>query len=235
MKITLLTGRTFDFSKQLGFEIKIIKSPRAKRLTLRIDEKKHQPVLTVPKYCSQTKALNFVTEHKDWITNMLARLPKASGFTNGETFLFFGQQYTVQHIENHKGTIFEDTYLKVGGKPEFLHRRIIDYLKEQTLKRLSEITVKKAKNINCRVNSVSVKDTKSRWGSCSTRGNINYNWRICLAPEYVIDYLICHEVSHLKHPNHSTDFWQTVKELCPTYEDGRHWLKIKGKDLYKYI
>lgn len=235
MKITLLTGQTFDFSKHLGFEIKVIKSPQAKRVTLRIDEKRHLPVLTIPKYCSQTKALKFLDDHRDWIINMMARLPKACGFTDGETFSFFGKQYTVQHIENHKGTCFEEACLKVGGKPEFLHRRITDFLKEQTLKHLSEITVKKAKELNCRVSSVAIKDTKSRWGSCSTLGNINYNWRICMAPEYAIDYLICHEVSHLKHPNHSADFWNTVKSICPNFEEGRHWLKIKGKNLYKYI
>ena len=235
MKITLLTGRTFDFSKHLGFEIKVIKSPQAKRLTLRIDEKKRRPVLTIPKYCSQTKALNFLDEHRDWIINMLARLPVATGFTDGSVLSFFARQYTIRHNPDQRGTFFEGDYLKVGGKPEFLHRRVTDFLKEQTLKHLSELTVKKAKLLNCRIAGVSVKDTKSRWGSCSTLKNINYNWRICFAPEYVIDYLICHEVSHLKHPDHSANFWATVKELCPNYEEGRHWLEVKGKDLYKYI
>ena len=235
MKITLLTGQTFDFSKHLGFEVKVVKSPLAKRLTLRIDERKRQPVLTVPRYCSQTKALKFLDEHRDWIINMLARLPVISGFANGSIFSFFTKQYTVRHNPDQRGTFFDRDYLKVGGKPEFLHRRVTDFLKEQTLKQLSERTVQKAKLLNCPVASVSVKDTKSRWGSCSTLKNINYNWRICFAPEYVIDYLVCHEVSHLKHPDHSADFWTTVKELCPNCEDGRHWLKVKGKDLYKYF
>ncbi|MCQ2740852.1 MAG: M48 family metallopeptidase, partial [Alphaproteobacteria bacterium] len=76
---------------------------------------------------------------------------------------------------------------------------------------------------------------KSRWGSCSTLGNINYNWRTCMAPLYVIEYLVSHEVSHLLHPDHSASFWQTVEATCPNYKEGRRWLKIKGKDLYKYV
>ena len=65
-------------------------------------------------------------------------------------------------------------------------------------------------------------------------GNINYNWRIALAPMYVIEYLVCHEVCHLKHPNHSKDFWNELKNLCENFDEGRKWLKVRGKELYKY-
>ena len=96
------------------------------------------------------------------------------------------------------------------------------------------MSLQKAQIIDAKITSISVKDTKSRWGSCSTRGSINYNWRIVLAPKEVIEYLVCHEVSHLKHLNHSTDFWATVKELCPHCKEARRWLKIRGRELYKY-
>jgi hypothetical protein len=235
MKITLLTGRTFDFSDRLGFELRVFKSPRAKRITLRIDTKNHCPVLTLPKYCTQKKALQFVEENHDWIINTMARLPKQSGFANGDAVSFFGKQYIILHNAEWRGTRFEDDFLKVGGEPEFLHRRVTDFLKQEALKTLSKQTVATAKRLNCKVCGVAIKDTKSRWGSCSSLGNINYNWRISMAPLYVIDYLVCHEVAHLKHPNHSPAFWQTVQALCPNYEEGKHWLKIKGKDLYRYI
>ena len=235
MKITLLTGRTFDFSAHFGFEIKVRKSALAKRLTLRIDEKQRCPVLTLPKRCSQKQAISFLEANRDWITNMLARLPKKSGFTNGESISFFGESFIIEQNPTYKGAFFENGVLKLGGQEEFLHRRVVDFLKKQTLQRLSEMSLTKAKEINCHLCSVSIKDTKSRWGSCSTKANINYNWRICLAPLDVIDYLVSHEVSHLLHPDHSTAFWQTVETLCPNYKDSRHWLKIKGKDLYKYL
>ena len=235
MKITLLTGRTFDFSADFDFNIKVNHSAKAKKLTLRIDEKNHCPVLTVPKYCSRKQAYNFVKTHQDWIQNTLARLPKQQKFSDKSCVSFFGQQYTIIHTPLLRGTRFEENTLKVGGNIEFLHRRITDFLKEQSLKLLSELTLKKAKELNCKVASVSVKDTKSRWGSCSSLGNINYNWRIALAPYFVIEYLVCHEVSHLKHQNHSADFWNTVQSLHPTFKESRHWLKIKGKELYKYI
>ena len=235
MKITLLTGQTFNPSKDFGFDIKIIRQPLAKRLTLRIDEKNHCPVLTIPRYCSQSKALSFLKENHDWIVNMLARLPQAKGFSNGENISFFGNDYIILHDHSQRGGCFDEGFLKIGGDIVFLHRRVTDFLKQQALKRLSELTVSKAKQIGCRVTSVNIKDTKSRWGSCSTLGNINYNWRICMAALFVIDYLVSHEVMHLKHPDHSPSFWQDLAILCPSYKEGRHWLKVKGKDLYKYI
>ena len=235
MKITLLTGQTFNLSDKFDFDIKIVRSPQAKRLTLRIDEKNRRPILTIPRFCSQTKAISFIQDNQDWIINMLARLPKVKTFCNGESISFFGKSYIILHTPNQRGTYIEDDFIKVGGDIEFIHRRILDFLKQQSLKILSELTVKRAKQIGCRVSGVSIKDTKSRWGSCSTLGNINYNWRICMAPLYVIDYLVCHEVTHLKHPDHSPSFWADLKIICPDYENGRHWLKVRGKELYKYI
>lgn len=235
MKITLLTGQTFNLDNKFDFDIKIVRSSLAKRLTLRIDEKNHRPILTIPRLCTQNKAISFINDNHDWIVNMLARLPKAKTFCNGESISFFGNSYIILHAPKQRGTYIEDGFIKVGGDIEFIHRRVLDFLKQQSLKILSDLTVKKAKQIGYRVSGVSIKDTKSRWGSCSTLGNINYNWRICMAPSHVIDYLVCHEVMHLKHPNHSISFWEDLKNICPDYENGRHWLKIRGKELYKYI
>lgn len=234
MKITLLTGKTFDFSKEFDFEIKVKKLPTAKKLVLRIDEKNHCAVLSVPKYCSKKQALKFLQDNEDWIVNCLAKLPKLTDFSDGDEISFFGEKYKITHENNHKGTCFEGSLLKVGGDKHFLHRRVKDFLKKEAVDRLAEISLQKAHIIDAKIASVSVKDTKSRWGSCSTKGNINYNWRIVMAPKDVIDYLVCHEVSHLKHPNHSTDFWNTVESLCPSCKDSRRWLKIRGKELYKY-
>ena len=115
-----------------------------------------------------------------------------------------------------------------------MHRRVTYFLKKTAHDRLLELSRQKAALIDRVVHSVSIKDTKSRWGSCSSKSNINYNWRIVLAPAHVIDYLVCHEVSHLRHQDHSPAFWDCVASLCPDYQEGRAWLKVKGKELYRY-
>ncbi|MBR2922788.1 MAG: M48 family metallopeptidase [Alphaproteobacteria bacterium] len=234
MKITLLTGKTFDFSKEFPFDVKVKKTSVAKKLVLRIDTKDHCAILSIPKYCLRKQALKFLQENEVWIINTLANLPKLSNFADGDEISVFGKIYKICHENKHKGTRFEGDLLKVGGDKVFLHRRVKDFLKKEAVDKLAEISIKTAEKIGVKIASVTVKDTKSRWGSCSTKGNINYNWRIVLAPKEVIDYLVCHEVSHLKHPNHSTDFWSTVESLCPSYKDSRNWLKTHGKELYKY-
>jgi predicted metal-dependent hydrolase len=124
--------------------------------------------------------------------------------------------------------------LCVSGGAEFLHRRIKDYIKFEAAKVFYEKSRILAQKIGCQLKGVSIKDTKSRWGSCSTLSHINYSWRIALAPLATIDYLMAHEVSHLKHPDHSEAFWQCVAELEPDWQEGHDWLKKHGKQLYAY-
>lgn len=235
MKITLLTGQTFDFAKTLNMNIKVVKSPLAKKLTLRIDEKNRIPVLTIPKYCSSRKAVSFVEEHQDWIQKTLAKLPLSVKFENGDSFSFMGKNIIINHSPIQRVTQIKDGFLFIGGNKVFLHRRVCDFIKKQAQKELFSLSCLFAKKIDCKIHNVTLKDTKSRWGSCSNKNNINYNWRIALAPYFVIEYLVCHEVSHLAHQNHSADFWQCVAKLCPQYQEGRNWLKINGKELYKYL
>ncbi len=235
MKITLLTGKTFDIQEALGFEIKVIKSPRAKRLTLRIDSKERLPVLTIPERCSAKKAVAFAKEHQDWIERSLARLPQTKKFENGEQISLFGQTVTIRHNSKlRKGTFLEDNVLNVSGEAEFLHRRVKDYIKEQAKNEFYKRSKLLAEKLGCSLHDVTIKDTKSRWGSCSSLHNINYNWRIALAPENVINYLMAHEVAHLKHQDHSRAFWRCVRELYPEAETGKVWLRLHSKELYLY-
>lgn len=235
MKITLFAGKTFDYEKALGFPIKVIKSATAKRLTLRIDAKTHQPVLTIPKRCSSARAVDFVDSQQDWITNNLARLPQTKNFSHGDVISIMGQDYTISHQPQlRSGDQLQDGQLIISGQTEFLHRRVSDFLKKLALQELSQRSQEQAKQLNCNLNNVCIKDTKSRWGSCSSNQNINYNWRIIMAPDFVIDYMIAHEVAHLAHQDHSSNFWQCVENMCPNYKEGRAWLKIKGKNLYTY-
>lgn len=235
MKITLLTGKTFDYEKALGFAIKVIKSATAKRLTLRIDAKNRIPVLTLPKRCSSSKALDFVESHRDWINNNLARLPISKSFAVDNIVSIIGQNYTIVHQpQSRRGVYLQEDKLMVSGQLEFMHRRVRDFLKKTALDELYNRSMAYAQKLNCTLNNVCIKDTKSRWGSCSSNHNINYNWRVIMAPEFVIEYLVIHEVAHLLHQDHSSDFWQCVAELCPDYKEGRAWLKVKGKNLYTY-
>ena len=236
MKITLLTGRTFDISREAGFDIKVVESARARRLSLRIDTKNRIPILTIPRFCPKSQALAFVKKQKAWIEEKLQKIPEQRYFAAGDKISFNGIELEIRHCpEMRGGVIIEDGFLKVSGEKSFLARRVRDFIKNRAQKILHQMSVEKAAQINCKVNRVVIKDTKSRWGSCSALRNINYNWRIMLAPAEVIDYLVAHEVAHLIHPDHSRAFWRCVADLAQNAEAGRQWLKKNGAKLNEYI
>ena len=235
MKITLLTGKTFDIQEEVGINIKVMPSPTSRKLVLRIDHKNRVPVLTVPRFCSRTKAINFVNENMDWILENLQDLPTEKRFTDGATISVLGEKVIICHCpEARRGTWLEGGKLYVSGAAEFLHRRVKDYIKKEAQKEFYRLSKGLADQLGCPLHQVTLKDTKSRWGSCSSLGNINYSWRIALAPKFVIDYLMAHEVAHLKHPDHSDAFWACVYNLYPDWVKGRTWLKKYGKELYAY-
>lgn len=232
MKITLLTGKTYDLETAFDFPLNVISSFKIRRLTLRIDAKKRVAVLNMPKLCSKKKAYEFIYVHRDWIEANLAKLSPVREFANGEVLEIFGKKVVISYQAGSLSAVKEEAgVLYVGGELEFLHRRIKDYIKRQAKNEFLKRSRCLAEQIGCSVENVAVKDTKSRWGSCSSLNNINYNWRVALAPDYVIEYLIAHEVSHLKHRDHSVSFWNCVKKLCPKASVGKIWLKEHGNEL----
>ena len=238
MKITLLTGKTYKIKEAIDFDIKINPSPTAKRMTLRVDSKERIPVLTLPKYCSNKKAIEFVHANEDWLKKQLSYIPEQKKFQNGDKISLFGKKYVIKHDSALRAGVFTDNKqsptLYVSGAPEFLHRRVIGFIRELAKKELTKMTRDMAAKIHHKVNNVVIKDTRSRWGSCSSHDNINYSWRISLAPIEVIRYLVAHEVSHLKHQDHSQEFWQCVKSLERRTTHGKNWLRDNGKELYSY-
>lgn len=239
MKITLFTGKTSNLQNkiknELGLDISVTKRALTKKLTIRIDGRSKIPNVSIPTYCSDKKAFCFIESNLPWILEKLSQIPNQEKFENGSSITLFGQALTIRHKPELKAGVFIDKdELIVCGSQDFIHRRVKDFCKAFAKNKLYEISKFKANLINCSLNKVVIKDTKSRWGSCSSNNNINYNWRISLAPDFVIDYLTSHEVSHLKHQDHSKNFWNCVKSLSPNFEQGRDWLKNHGRELNIY-
>ncbi len=122
--------------------------------------------------------------------------------------------------------------LRVSGMPEHVGRRIAAFLKKEARADLKRLAATHAATIRAPIRSISMKDTRSRWGSCSSEGNLSFSWRIVMAPPSVIDYLAAHEVAHLKEMNHGPRFWALCKKLCPGMEEAKSWLKRHGSQLH---
>lgn len=235
MKITLLTGKIFDIETRTDLPVKAVRSARCRRLSLRIDTKERKAVLTVPPLTTAWRALRFIEANRAWIEEHLQKIPENKPFFDGQEISLFGNLLRIVHNPQLKGGVLvKNNVLEVSGNVEFLSRRVVDFIKQEAQKYMLELSRQKAAMIDCRVNRVIMKDTKSRWGSCSTLNNINYNWRIALAPLEVIDYLVAHEAAHLKHHDHSREFWNCVKNLSPQAAAGRRWLKLNSHLLYAF-
>ena len=124
--------------------------------------------------------------------------------------------------------------LLVPGDPQHQGRRLVDWLKSEAGDDLRRQSDRHAATLGVKVVALSLRDQSTRWGSCSTTGRLSYNWRLIMAPEFVLDYVAAHEVAHLKEMNHSMAFWRTVERALPDMARGRAWLKAHGRELMAY-
>lgn len=144
---------------------------------------------------------------------------------------FMGTEYSLSFENVHYIIINDNTLtlpLAYKNKQSVILKK---WLLQQAISILSEKTKYWSTQMDVSPNQIKLKDQKTRWGSCSSKGNINYNWRIIMAPENIIDYLVIHELAHLKVPNHSNSFWNLVESFDRNYKNNRKWLKDNGLTL----
>ena len=145
----------------------------------------------------------------------------------------------VPHIIYHapdarRGVWREEGRLYVSGKAEHLPRRVRDWFKDESLRIISPLAHKLAQRIDSNISHISIRDPRSRWGSCSQDGRLSFSWRLLMAPDHVVQYIVAHEVAHLRELNHSEQFWQTVEILTEHRDKATLWIKQFGLDLHRY-
>lgn len=194
------------------------------------------PVLTLPPHGRWADAEAFLNRQRNWLAARIRRAPEAGSLAHGGTVPLRGLPHRIVGTGQVRGRVETgemdgDAVLLVPGDPEHQARRLTDWLKDQALEDLKARTAIHASRLGVSVKQVRMRSQASRWGSCSSSGNINYNWRLVLAPPFVLDYVAAHEVAHLVEMNHSAAFWATVKRTLPDMERGRAWLKAHGREL----
>jgi len=210
-------------------------SPRARRLTLRVDAGRGIVQVVVPAGIAETEVHRFVARHDGWLRARIAALPPRLPFEDGAVVPVLGVEHVIRHAPDLRGgTRCEDGVLLVGGQPEHLSRRVRDFLVAEARRELTERARAKAAVLGARVAAVTVRDTRSRWGSCAADGRLSFSWRLILTPEAVLDYVAAHEVAHLKEMNHSPRFWKVCAALTADVKAPRAWLKTNGARLLRY-
>ena len=212
-------------------------SARARRISLRIDQAKGKVVLTAPASAARRHALDFLTRHEGWLKARIALLPTALPFMDGATVPVLGVPHLIRGDTSRLRGLPSrgDGTITIPGAPEHLSRRLTDFLKAEAKREIAARAQAKAALVGRPVAAVTLRDTRSRWGSCSGAGRLAFSWRLILAPEFVLDYVVAHEVAHLKEMNHGVRFWR----LCATLTDAdpkaaRAWLRRHGGGLHAY-
>ncbi|MGB0960307.1 MAG: M48 family metallopeptidase [Halocynthiibacter sp.] len=208
------------------------RSARAKRLSLRISHADGQVSLTLPKRATLKEARAFVLEKENWIRGHLAQRPDIPRLEIGGTLLFEGTEKPIL-AGSHRTARYRDGAFYVNDSAMDAGPRLRAYLKVIARERLSQASDRYADMIGKPYGKITLRDTKSRWGSCTSDGNLMYSWRLVMAPPEVLDYVAAHEVAHLLEMNHSDRFWAHVDRLCPAQKTARSWLKTHGARLHQ--
>jgi predicted metal-dependent hydrolase len=217
----------------------------ARRYTLRVKDASGEIVLTMPTRGSLTEARAFAERQGAWIGARLRRLPQAIALEPGAMIPLRGIPHEIVHSQTRRGTVWVEAKgpqllspaelrLCVAGDHAHVARRLRDFLKREAKRDLEAAVLHYTRELDLPNRSVGLRDTSSRWGSCSSAGSLNFSWRLILAPAYVLDYLAAHEVAHLVHMNHSARFWKLTRKLCPATDRAEAWLKAHGKQLHRY-
>ena len=218
------------------FRIAILRRPAARRLTLRVSNATGAVILTLPTRTSLAAARTFAESHGGWIAARLARLPERVPFEPGAVVPLRGVPHRIVHRPG-RGTAAVDPQagtITLAGEGPHVARRTLDFLQREARRDLSLAVATYASRLGQRPVRVTLRDTRSRWGSCTARGELNFSWRLILAPPVVLDYLVAHEMAHLREMNHSDRFWALAHELCPNVDEAERWLKRHGSELHRY-
>lgn len=215
--------------------VPIRRDRRSRRITIHIDASLGGARIVMPLHVATAEAEAALREHQDWVLDRLAALPPRVAFLDGAVIPFRGIDHRLVFRPNERGVAERrDGEIHVFGPPEHLPRRAADWLKRQARNAISPSAMDKAAVADRTVRRISIRDQRSRWGSCSDQGHLSFNWRLVLAPDPVLDYVVAHEVAHLVEMNHSSDFWNVVDRLTPHAPMAKRWLDKNGQGLYRF-
>lgn len=226
-----------------GRELPVLvrRNDRARRIGLRIDAHRDAIAVTVPTRASEADALAFLARHAEWAATQLDALPDRIPFAPGTVIPFLGEDRAIRHDPPARGGVFlEDApepAIVVTGHADHLPRRLTDFLKRRARAeikpRAADMAGALGPDIATKLGRVTVRDQKTRWGSCTAAGALNFSWRLIYCPSSVLDYVVAHEVAHLRHMDHSRAFWDTVADLVPEAMASRAWLRAHGQRLHR--
>ena len=212
---------------------------RARRLIVKVHPATGEVTVVAPSQRALNHALDFARSESTWIARRLAEVPAPVAFGLGARIPLRGEEHIVEAGDAGPAPVWIDDsedkrIIRVSGRSEHAPRRLLDYLKREARKTLAMRAQELSRRIGLAPKRITVRDTESRWGSCSADRALSFSWRLILAPDFVLDYVVAHEVAHMRHMNHGSRFWSLVRELVGDVDAPQAWLSTHGPLLHRY-
>ena len=228
----------------LDCPIEIVRTSRRKTASIKILNGQVQVV--IPEYLSEERLEQLILKRTSWIRQKLKiqslhSTPKSKEYVSGECFTYLGKNYRLKLMQSEmdevrlrRGNLEVGTSLYLSGpdRQALIRQKLVHWYQSHALERLEEKTDRYSKILGVTPKSVSVRNYRSRWGSCSIKGGVSYNWRIIIAPHHIVDYVVVHELCHMLEHNHSAAFWRCIENILPQCHESRDWLKLNGCRLF---
>lgn len=223
--------------------VEVRRHATARRLTLRVSRTQRCVVLTIPRDSDLGEVNRFLARSVDWVRERLEGVPEAAPFQSGVRIPLRGVPHEIQFAGPMAGRQVVEVIPGLAGRPprlvvcgaiEHAPRRLRDWLIAEAARDLDKRVNHHATNMGLRARRITLRDQKSRWGSCSSTGQLSFSWRLILAPAVVLDYVAAHEVAHLAEMNHGPRFWRLVRQTMPNLDEAKLWLRRHGLELYRY-
>jgi predicted metal-dependent hydrolase len=219
-------------------QIKIDKLIRSKRRTIAlIIERDGSFTVRAPMRAPKAAIETFIQQKSDWITRTRDRMKPIEPilekqYADGEKFLFLGSSFDLKLVGLQKPLLHFDSGFTLTHAAQTKGEQVFTrWYKERALEIISERIRQYSQQYNFAPRQVKISSARTRWGSCSPNGTLNFTWRLVMAPLAVIDYVVVHELAHLRVKNHSSKFWKEVEAICSEYKKQRKWLRENGEKL----
>lgn len=199
--------------------------------------------IIVPEHLNPEQISAIIAKKAKWIRskirfNLEVKHPyKPKEFVSGEAFTYLGRNYRLKIIDGDSSPVKLENGRFFVCLPQSIHPQNHDayiaselelWYKSRGMKKLRERVSLYAKRLDLKPTAISVKEIRSQWGSCTSKGEIAFNWKIAIAPISIIDYVVAHELCHLIHHNHSKDYWKLLQSVLPDYKERKEWLRVNG-------
>ena len=192
-------------------------------------------VVRAPRWATKSQINGFVSQKSGWILKKQAEVTargitsQAKGFVEGEKFLFLGKEYPIILVDRQRQALELDGGFRLARNAQHAARQVFTrWYQKHAREVITARVVEYASLYGFKYSKIGITGARTRWGSCSLKGSLNFSWRLVMAPMDIIDYVVIHELVHLRQHNHSRAFWKELAEIMPDYAARRGWLTKNG-------